>query len=84
METKQNGARERVSIELEELKEKIVKLANFLYSEKAIAEDISWEMRNTMRDQFRSMEEYARCLQHRIEIWGKTDEDLRIRAEVVR
>lgn len=46
-------AKERVQYELEELKERIVKLSAFLYSEKAIAEDISYEMRNAMRDQLR-------------------------------
>lgn len=69
-------AKERVQYELEELKERIVKLSAFLYSEKAIAEDISYEMRNAMRDQLRYMSDYAICLQHRLVIWGKTDEEL--------
>lgn len=69
-------AKERVQYELEELKERIVKLSAFLYSEKVIAEDISYEMRNAMRDQLRYMSDYAICLQHRLAIWGKTDEEL--------
>lgn len=70
-------AKERVQIELEELNEKIVKLSAFLYSEKAIDKSISWEMRNAMRDQLRHMSDYAICLQHRLAIWGKSDEELR-------
>lgn len=69
-------AKERVQYELDELKERIVKLSAFLYSEKAIAKEISYEMRNAMRDQLRYMSEYAICLQHRLAIWGKTDEEL--------
>lgn len=69
-------AKERVQYELDELKERIVKLSAFLYSEKAIAKEISYEMRNAMRDQLRHMSEYAICLQHRLAIWGKTDEEL--------
>lgn len=69
-------AKERVQKELEELNEKIVKLSAFLYSEKAI-DSVSWEMRNAMRDQLRHMSDYAICLQHRLAIWGKSDEELR-------
>lgn len=69
-------AKERVQYELDELKERIVKLSAFLYSEKAIAKEISYEMRNAMRDQLRHMSEYAICLQHRLAIWDKTDEEL--------
>ena len=54
-------AKERVQIELEE----------------AIDKSISWEMRNAMRDQLRHMSDYAICLQHRLAIWGKSDEELR-------
>lgn len=70
------AAKERVEKELDEIKERIVKLSAFLYSEKAIAANISQEMRHTMRDQLRYMGEYAMCLQHRLAIWGKTDEEL--------
>ena len=76
VEEKRTTAKERVQQELEELKDKIVKLSAFLYSEKAIAKDISWEMRNAMRDQLRHMEDYAICLQHRLDIWGCSDEEL--------
>lgn len=75
-ENKELAAKERVQIELKELNEKIVKLSAFLYSEKAIAEDISYEMRNAMRDQLRYMSDYAIALQHRLFIWGKTDKEL--------
>lgn len=75
-ENKELTAKERVQAELNELNEKIVKLSAFLYSEKAIAEDISYEMRNAMRDQLRYMSDYAIALQHRLAIWGKTDKEL--------
>lgn len=76
-EEKTLTAKERVQIELEELNEKIVKLSAFLYSKKAIDKSISWEMRNAMRDQLRHMSDYAICLQHRLAIWDKSDEELR-------
>lgn len=75
-ENKELTAKERVQVELKELNEKIVKLSAFLYSEKAIAEDLSYEMRRAMRDQLRCMSDYAIALQHRLAIWGKTDKEL--------
>lgn len=77
VKAKEPTAKERVQIELEELNGRIVKLSAFLYSEKAIAENISGEMRCVMRDQLRYMSDYATALQHRLAIWGKTDEELK-------
>lgn len=68
-------ARERVSKELVDLNEKIVKLSAFLFSEKALV--LSEEMRRAMCDQLRAMQEYAKILMYRIQIWGKTDREIR-------
>ena len=72
--TPKDGAKERVQKELEDLNEKIVKLARFLFSEKALV--LSEAMRGAMSDQLRTMQEYAKTLIFRIWIWGKTDEEL--------
>lgn len=77
MENIKDEAKERVERELDELTEKITKLSGFLYGRKSMDANISRDMRFTMRDQLRSMEEYAACLQKRLIIWGKTDEELR-------
>lgn len=76
MENIKDEAKERVEKELDELTEKITKLSGFLYGRKSMDANISRDMRCTMRDQLRSMEEYASCLQKRLMIWGKTDEEL--------
>lgn len=72
--TPKDEAKERVQKELEDLNEKIVKLARFLFSEKALV--LSEAMRCAMGDQLRTMQEYAKTLIFRIRIWGKTDEEL--------
>ena len=77
MENIKDEAKERVEKELDELTEKITKLSGFLFGRKSMDANISLDMRYTMRDQLRSMEEYAACLQKRLMIWGKTDEELR-------
>ena len=70
----EDEVKKRVEQELQDLSEKIQKLSAFLYSRKAL--DVSGQMRQTMEDQLHSMESYARALQHRIKIWGKTDEEI--------
>lgn len=69
-------AKERVEKELDELTEKITKLSGFLYGRKSMGAGISRDMRYTLRDQLRYMQDYAACLQKRLMIWGKTDEEL--------
>lgn len=69
-------AKERVEQELKELSDKIAKLVAFLYSEKILNAGLSREMLFKMEEQLTYMLEYAKCLQSRLRIWGKTDEDL--------
>ena len=54
----------RVVVEKEDLDQKIVKLAAFLFSEKSAAVDI--EEYERMLQQFYTMMEYSRCLNKRI------------------
>ncbi len=70
-------AKERVEVELLALKEKIVKLSDFLFGTKITSVKISYRMRSLMRRQLDSMQTYAEILQERLAIWGKTDEELR-------
>ncbi len=70
-------AKERVEKELEELNEKMTKLSSFLYGNKILTTDISEEMTYQMETQLYSMQQYAKCLQKRLRIWGKTDKELR-------
>ena len=69
-------AKERVEQELEELNDRIAKLSMFLFGGKAIAGNISGEMRYQMKRQLMAMQEYAEALQTRLRIWGKTDDEL--------
>lgn len=70
-------AKERVELELEELKQKIAKLSLFLFSKEIIDNKlISREMYGLMRNQLSLMQDYARTLQDRLKIWDKTDEEL--------
>ena len=69
-------AKERVETELLELKEKIVKLSDFLFGTKIAKVNISLRMRSLLRTQLDSMQRYAEVLQERLVIWGKTDEEL--------
>lgn len=70
-------AKERVELELEELKQKIAKLSLFLFSKEIIDNKlISREMYGLMRNQLSLMQDYARTLQGRLKIWDKTDEEL--------
>lgn len=70
-------AKERVIKELDELSEKITKLAKFTYSTKPMEQNLSRDMKYRLRDQLRAMEEYAAILVTRLEIWDMEDrEDL--------
>ena len=70
-------AKERVEKELEELNEKMTKLSSFLYGTAILAMSLSEEMTYQMESQLNSMQQYAKCLQKRLRIWGKTDKELR-------
>ena len=70
-------AKERVEKELEELNEKMTKLSSFLYGTAILAMSLSDEMTYQMETQLYSMQQYAKCLQKRLRIWGKTDKELR-------
>ena len=69
-------AKERVEKELEELNEKMTKLSSFLYGKAILTMDLSNEMTHQMETQLYSMQQYAKCLQKRLRIWGKTDKEL--------
>lgn len=67
-------AKARVEKELEELNEKIVKLSAFLFGPRA--NGLSRQMTWAMKEQLGYMQNYAECLQRRLRIWGKTDEEI--------
>lgn len=71
-------AKERVQFELDELNQKIGTLSAFLFG-RAIIErkDISNAMKGLLKRQLAQMQDYAQTLQERLEIWDKTDEELR-------
>lgn len=75
-ETVKDPAKARVEQELEELNEKIIKLTAFLFGKKLVEMKLSNRMINAMREQLSVMQNYARILQERLTIWGKTDEEL--------
>lgn len=90
METKTNdvemvkprklSAKERVQIELNELNEKMSKLSLFLFSEKALK--LARQMRYVMQEQLRHMQDYAHCLQTRLEIWDKVEDEKKNNHEI--
>ena len=75
-EKKVDEAKERVERELDELNEKIVKLTSFLYGRKLAAAGLSYAMKDCLEEQLGTMQRYAAILQRRLEIWGKSDEEL--------
>lgn len=68
--------KERVSIELKELLDKITNLTKFLHGEGLLKAGLSKRMELYLRFQLNAMTEYANWLQARLKIWGKTDEEL--------
>ena len=78
MET--DEAKERVEMELEELYKKIVSLTAFLFGRKFAAAGLSCMMKDCLDEQLRTMQRYAVILQRRLEIWGKSDEELNRKA----
>ena len=80
---KEPTAKERVQYELEEIKGRIVKLSNFVFSKEILeAEFLSGAMKQLLEKQLSVMQEYARILQARLIIWGKTDSELNPRRPV--
>lgn len=57
----------RMEVELEELEEKMSKLASFVYSGKKFR-DLGEEKQDLLRTQLSIMDEYARVLLRRIEL----------------
>lgn len=72
-----NEAKVRVEQELIELNERIVNLTSFLFGPKLRDAKISLQMEYELENQLTVMQQYAKCLQRRLAIWGKTDEELR-------
>lgn len=66
----------KVEQELSELVDKIANLTKFLYGNGRLKANLSTLMETMLREQLRLMEAYARVLQARLRIWGKTDEEL--------
>lgn len=69
-------AKERVEKELEELSNRIVGLSGFLFGLKLHDAKLSRQMEYELENQLLAMQQYAKCLQRRLAIWGKTDEEL--------
>lgn len=69
-----DDAKKRVQEELLELGEKASKLVKFMSTEKYF--NLSKDMRYLMYDQLRTMIDYINILHRRLEIWGKTDDEL--------
>lgn len=76
-------AKERVQKELEELNDKIVKLAKFLYSESITNSSLSGTMVSLMKKQLYAMQDYANILIERLSIWGKKDAELKNRLHTI-
>ena len=74
-EQREDSAKERVRQELNELKERIVKLTAFLYGE-THALLLSRHMICKMKEQLSVMQRYAEILQDRLLIWDKSDEEI--------
>lgn len=72
-----DAAKARVEKELEELSNRIVGLSSFLFGLKLRDAKLSRQMVYELENQLTAMQQYAKCLQRRLEIWGKTDEELR-------
>ena len=69
-------AKARVQEELGDLCVKITKLSTFLFGDGVMNAKLSMDMVYAMHEQLRIMQEYAKILQRRLIIWGKTDEEL--------
>ena len=70
------AAKERVEKELLDLNEKIVKLATFLYSPALKKANLSRTMIMLEKDQLHVMQQYSEILEQRLDIWGKSEEEI--------
>lgn len=61
--------KERVELELDDLKNKILRLSAFLYGRTIMDRDVSTDMIRLMEDQLKVMQAYAAILQNRLAIW---------------
>ena len=68
--------RVKVEQELSELLDKIANLTKFLYGNGLLAANLSVRMKALLHIQLSEMTAYAKTLQSRLSIWGKTDEEL--------
>lgn len=73
---KNDAAKQRVVEELDELLERVTKLVKFAYSTKPEEQGLSRSMVRAMKDQARTMIEYANELQYRLSIWDKTETEI--------
>lgn len=70
------AAKERVEKELLDLNEKIVKLAAFLYGPALKKANLSRTMIMLEKDQLHIMQQYSEILEQRLDIWGKSEEEI--------
>lgn len=70
------AAKERVEKELLDLNEKIVRLATFLYSPALKKANLSRAMIVLEKDQLHVMQQYSEILEQRLDIWGKSEEEI--------
>ena len=71
-----DAARQRVEKELSDLLDKITNLTKFYYGEGIKKANLSNKMKAYLNLQLGVMKHYAHILQLRLEIWGKTDEEI--------
>lgn len=71
----------KVEQELSDLLDKITNLTKFIYGKGVLESNLSTKMRVLLGIQLSEMTAYARTLQERLRIWGKTDEELSEKAE---
>ena len=76
---KNDAAKQRVVEELEDLLERITKLIKFVYGTKPEEQGLSRSMVRAMKDQARTMIEYANELQYRLSIWDKAETEIQFR-----
>lgn len=68
--------RVKVEQELSELIDKITNLTKFYYGNGILKAGLSKTMKSYLYFQLESMKHYAHYLQCRLDIWGKTDEEI--------
>ena len=76
---KNDAAKQRVVEELEDLLERVTKLIKFVYGTKPEEQGLSRSMVLAMKDQARTMIEYANELQYRLSIWDKPETEIQCR-----